>query len=1325
MFDRDTGLLPNELVTGLRALSWRVRGLAMLKGAGLLAALTGGALALALFADWSVDMGVAIRTGLLVGVCVVAAVTVVAAILRPLFRPTKATELAALVDAAHPSLGERMESAIELCDDSIPERHRGSMLMRRRLVEETIRRSRTIDFRQAAETSPALRWVGIGALTLLLLLAPFSLTREGYALLLARFVAPWRNLDRATNLYFHVENGDRTVARGSDVTITAEPRWRVAKTALPTSAWLHWRTGEGAADARRMTFDADSGTFRVTIPHVLAAMDYEISAGSARTRTFHIDVVAPPTLSGLVLRGNPPAYSGRPASVLDGPVGQIEVFEQSRLTFEIIFSQPVASAALEWERGVPGDADVASPASATIPVTLAIDRRSGAVTMTADRSGPFRFRLVNDQNVENQTDEPLELVLIADQPPVIEWTDRGRNVPAPGVALEIRPEELLQLAVAAADDVGVAELELHAEIVQSGVALDPLEADPQGLGQPQVAHRFSWDLAPATLKEGDLLSIRARAIDGRPWPGPQDAWTDSRLIRITADAESHERSELAQQQQQLRGLLEAARESVRQDRAATETLRKTARETAGKPESPDQRPLMTNLAEREKQLTQRLNQLAEVFTDHPLLQNIAEETRDVGTQPIDAAREQFQQAAVAEASQHLERLTNAADELASADERLSRLLKRFDELAALEHDLQRLQQLAEEAERLSNEVANFEQQWDQLTQTQELSEQDRQARQNALNEQQGQLTNGQQTLTSSLDQLLEERPEVLQAALDRQRERLQELRQLAERLADREEQLAENLEQETNGQNTPPAGESTGEPTDVPPGGLDGPHGDAVAADETTRPATPTEPSDPVDSTSERSNEPDRPPELAESSPQNSLPLSNETARKQQQLAEAAAKLALDTARTRGVETPSAQRAREFAESALQAAEKVETGLLSDAAETAREAAAAAQRTAEQLRHPLDPAPAPLQEQSAALATRQAELAEQLQQQSESPQSRQQAQAAGQRRLAEQTAALTEQLQQVAERLGDEPLAQTEQSRQVESAQQAAAEATAQMQAATQQIEEGRPETAAPQARAAAESLRQSATQSGELAASNPSEDPSPVPGDVGEQVAEARRQLQQAGEQLRERGPPASPPGDSQPSDAQPESQQNPPGEPANADPQSPPTGESPGEQPDDSGSPSPRGAETADQQQPMGEPPSPTQESGSSSASKSMQQVAESLRQAARELGMAPTTSDQQRKPGDQESQPSDGAPGTESGNSGKNPISLVELEAELKRLSKRDWGRLPGQLESELLQSTQKKPDGEYAPLIRMYFDEISRRRSANENLVPHDNELGPGQ
>ena len=54
----------------------------------------------------------------------------------------------------------------------------------------------------------------------------------------------------------------------------------------------------------------------------------------------------------------------------------------------------------------------------------------------------------------------------------------------------------------------------------------------------------------------------------------------------------------------------------------------------------------------------------------------------------------------------------------------------------------------------------------------------------------------------------------------------------------------------------------------------------------------------------------------------------------------------------------------------------------------------------------------------------------------------------------------------------------------------------------------------------------------------------------------------------------------------------------------------------------------------------------------------------------------------------------------------VDLRQLDAELKRQASRNWGRLPGQLRTEILQGAGKKSHPEYTQRIKSYFDEITK-------------------
>ena len=50
-------------------------------------------------------------------------------------------------------------------------------------------------------------------------------------------------------------------------------------------------------------------------------------------------------------------------------------------------------------------------------------------------------------------------------------------------------------------------------------------------------------------------------------------------------------------------------------------------------------------------------------------------------------------------------------------------------------------------------------------------------------------------------------------------------------------------------------------------------------------------------------------------------------------------------------------------------------------------------------------------------------------------------------------------------------------------------------------------------------------------------------------------------------------------------------------------------------------------------------------------------------------------------------------------------VDWELKLKELTGREWGQLPGHLRTEILQSSAKKPNRDYAKLIEHYFKQIA--------------------
>ena len=113
--------------------------------------------------------------------------------------------------------------------------------------------------------------------------------------------------------------------------------------------------------------------------------------------------------------------------------------------------------------------------------------------------------------------------------------------------------------------------------------------------------------------------------------------------------------------------------------------------------------------------------------------------------------------------------------------------------------------------------------------------------------------------------------------------------------------------------------------------------------------------------------------------------------------------------------------------------------------------------------------------------------------------------------------------------------------------------------------------------------------------------------------------------------------------------------------------------------------------------------------------QQAAQMLSDAAQQLTADGSQSGDNQ--GQSNQQPSSQQPGL--GNSGTGAFGEGEiagpLNTELKRRAMKNWGKLTGNLKTEILQSSQRKANGDYAKLIKLYFEELAKsgQTASNDN------------
>lgn len=1205
----------SRVLRQLAQLDRRARLAALLNGLGATALVLAAVVLLALLADFLWEMPLAVRISLLSAAGVAVVGGGLWAVARALWRRADPAAVAALVETTYPQLHERLSSIMEW---SHQDAGAGSRALRDVVIREASRDLAQLNVTAPLPLARTTRRGAIGAAVLLGLLLP-CLFFGGYRLLLERFATPWRNLERSSNLYFVVTPGDGTASRGSDVEIIAEPRWRVAQTQLD-SATLRWRDDSGRRLERRMTWNAERKAFAATIDHVLQPFDYEIRAGRARSRSYHVDVVDRPALTSLSVTVEPPAYAGRAVLEIPGAVGDLELLRGGRLTLQLQFSLPVEQAALRWTPD--SQPDGASLEPSEIPASLGEDRLSAEVRFSPESSGRFVLQLYDAIGLANPNDAYNRVIMVEDEPPLVRFTDRNP-------AQRARPHDVLRLPVSAVDDIGLAELELHYEVIGDDAQRGMVPASRPILGERAVQEEFEFDLSSLTLNEASIVAIRSRAADERPTPGPNEAWTRQRLITISNQADPLESDELSQQQQKLAQTLQRLRAAVADNRETTETLQSHAGKKAQANAAFDRDADLADLAAADRQTVAAAEQLAAMFELHPLLEALGARIRRVGHDLLTAAEYSTTEAQQAQSAEKPALLTSAHEQLLQAEEELAAVQRALEHLADLERDLLELQRLADDAKRLADDVEALKKSEADARESSNSESSDPLAELRAMAK--DRLRDNHANLSGRLDDLLDRRPELLDSAAEHYLDHLAALREQAQVLAERERGLADALERESE-----PAQPDSG----------------------------------------------DDPPKDASNSTE-FIPL-NEIATAQSQLVERAIRMALDAAQA---QSPAAGEIEGIARDALQASEKIESGDLSGAAAAALHTAQRAANAASIGIDPVDPEQAGLGALQQ-FADEQQAVASELAAASASPAARTDAHRQSQQRISDRTLQLEQQFADVARQLTADPLDRSADGERAGDSGNAAREARELMETSATSQSNQETNAAIEAARQAASRLDLAAEQARSAVENAPD---SPVPTEVGRQVAQASQQLRKAGEQLGgdeggEQSTASDESGDAQTSgegDGQKTGQE---GEGAMSE----------GDASDD--------GESSEGDASEGEMSEGDDQSELSKAAAALQEAAQRLKPRKPGERQAPSEGSDGQQPSDETGtdEPTDGSGTTET-------VRLTQLAEQLNARAMRNWGELPGELQSELQQRSQGRPDSDYAPLIRMYFNEISRRQS----------------
>jgi hypothetical protein len=750
---------PLAIRRALRAVDARLRSAASSRGLGTLGLVAALGSALGMAADFVWTLPDPVRWAIW-GSWVAFIVMILAAdVIRPWLKRSRWIDLAAVAERADSRLEERLTGSIALLDSA--NHPTGSPALIAALAEDAVGHVGEFDPSLVKAPGRPLRRLALGLVAVALVAAPSFARPDPFQTLALRFLAPWLDLERIGRFSIEVKPGDAVAAIGADFAVEARVIPRFRSQAAPEAATLEWTDEKGTAHRLRMTArtSASASTsgraFEATLPGLAGHVDYRVSTDSGGTRAYRITAVEPLKACEFSARVEPPAYTRLPASDARDP-SKIEAFEGSRVVLSFYSCSPYRRYELTWPSSTLG-----KPSKIEGQPT---DSKHAKVVAEAVAGGPYVLTL-RDHAMYPGLDglpETRQLVVRPDLAPTL----AVKGPTSPG---EARPDDVLQLALAARDDFAVASAELHYEIRKSSSSEESkaghVDLKLDGLGTPNARGVGLLSLRDLGLEIGDALSYRVRVTDNRPAPkGPNETWSDARAISISAKAEPMIARDDRLRRESFQSRLDTIRVANASNRRETEQLRYAAdaAQRNGQAWDPGRDADLGAREVEARAVEDKLQLLARDLQGDPTFGPLARPTRQAAEVEAEAGRAQLEQARKApDSAKRLVELRQADARLGALGNRLDEIRRRFDALAKLDQDRQKLRDLAAREDALAAKADQGAEEKDKLA-------------------------NDQDALRKALDELLAKSPGLRAGLLSAQAEEALKLAKTVRALAEKQ-----------------------------------------------------------------------------------------------------------------------------------------------------------------------------------------------------------------------------------------------------------------------------------------------------------------------------------------------------------------------------------------------------------------------------------------------------------------------------------------------------------------------------------------------------------
>ena len=436
-------------------------------------------------------------------------------------------EVAAAIEEADPGVRERLLSAVELAADD-PAAVHDSPAFRALLQGDVAQRMAAVRPAKLLPFRLVAGWALAAVLVVGLTAAAAATGGPRVWQLLQRAALPGANLARVSRVQVEVlepSPASQTLPAGDTVAVVVRVTGAgplgggVEEVTLETAGAPGTAAGSRDLPMRRAASGPNGTTaqdeWAVNLTLGVQDVTYRVLAGDAITERFTLSVRPRPRITAFSKTVAFPDYAGLPDETVVEPHGDLFFPAGSTVALALEPNQPVSAAEL---RRTPADPSAEPTVTPLIPEEGPDGATRWTATLPMDAPGTYRVHLVAaETGFDNPFAPRSEIRPLPDAPPTVAFTRLPPDAGARG-SLLLPPDDLLDLAASAADDLPLDRVEQRVSINGGDWTSAPLDfapvPDEQPLGHAvTLAAAWRWDLLPLRLKTGDEVRTKLTATD--------------------------------------------------------------------------------------------------------------------------------------------------------------------------------------------------------------------------------------------------------------------------------------------------------------------------------------------------------------------------------------------------------------------------------------------------------------------------------------------------------------------------------------------------------------------------------------------------------------------------------------------------------------------------------------------------------------------------------------------------------------------------------------------------------------------------------------------